>query len=50
VLVGKGIAQFGWPLPHASDVTEFLVVLAAMICFVIGLLRNEKAGVQTPHE
>ena len=44
VLVGKGIAKFGWSLPHAGDVTEFLVVFAAMIFFVIGLLRHEHAA------
>ena len=43
VLAGKAIAKFGWPLPHAGDVTEFVVVLAAMIFFVIGLMRNEQA-------
>jgi hypothetical protein len=41
VVVGKGDVSFGWNLPHASDTTEFVVVLTAMIAFVIGLLRNE---------
>jgi hypothetical protein len=41
VLIGKGVASFGWQLPHAGDVAEFLAVLAAMIFFVTGLLRNE---------
>jgi len=41
VLLGKGIAVFGWPLPHASDLAEFLTVLAAMVLFVTGLMRNE---------
>ena len=45
VLIGKGIAAFGWPLPHAGDVAEFLAVLAAMILFVTGLMRNEAAAV-----
>ncbi len=43
VLIGKAIATFAWPLPHANDVTEFLVVFAAMVSFVTGLLRDEKA-------
>ena len=43
VLAGKGIASFGWQLPHAGDVAEFLCVLAAMVFFVTGLLRNEAA-------
>ena len=41
VLVGKGVATFGWQLPHAGDVAEFLCVLTAMVLFVTGLLRNE---------
>ena len=45
VLVGKGIALFGWQLPHAGDVAEFLCVLAAMVLFVTGLLLNEAAAV-----
>ena len=45
VLVGKGVASFGWQLPHAGDVAEFLTVLAAMIFFVTGLLRNETVAV-----
>ena len=44
VLAGKGNTAFGWSLPHANDVTEFLLVLAAMVCFVTGLLRTEAAG------
>ena len=44
VLVGKGIASFGWQLPHAGDVAEFLCVLAAMVLFVTGLLSNEAAA------
>ena len=43
VLMGKGIATFGWQLPHAGDVAEFLTVLAAMVTFVTGLLLNEQA-------
>ncbi len=41
VLIGKGSAAFGWQLPHAGDITEFLTVFAAMILFVTGLMRNE---------
>ena len=41
VLIGKGIAAFGWPLLHAGDLAEFLTVLAAMVLFVIGLMRSE---------
>jgi len=48
VLVGKGIASLGWQLPRAGDVAEFLTVLAAMVFFVAGLLRNEAAA--TPPE
>jgi hypothetical protein len=44
VLVGKGIVSLGWQLPHAGDVAEFLAVLAAMVFFVTGLLRNEAAA------
>jgi len=47
VLLGKGIAVFGWPLPHASDLAEFLTVLAAMVLFVTGLMRNE-TGSRSP--
>ena len=43
VLIGKGIASFGWQLPHAGDIAEFLTVLAAMASFVTGLLLNEPA-------
>ena len=43
VLFGRGIA-FGWQVPHAGDVAEFLTVLAAMVFFVTGLLRNEAAA------
>ena len=41
VLLGKGSAAFGWQLPHAGDIAEFLTVLAAMVLFVTGLMRNE---------
>jgi len=41
VLIGKGVALFGWPLPHANDIAEFLTVFAAMVLFVTGLMRNE---------
>ena len=44
VVIGKGVASFGWQLPHAGDVAEFLTVLAAMIFFVTGLLRNDTAA------
>ena len=44
VLVGKADASLGWQLPHAGDVAEFLAVLAAMVFFVAGLLRNETAA------
>ncbi len=45
VLIGKANAVLGWQLPHAGDVAEFAVVLAAMVSFVIGLLGNEKSPV-----
>lgn len=41
VLIGKGIASFGWQLPHAGDLAEFLTVFAAMVLFVTGLMLNE---------
>ena len=41
VLIGKGVATFGWRLPHASDLVEFLTVFAAMVLFVTGLMRND---------
>jgi len=41
VLIGKGSAAFGWQLPHAGDIAEFLTVFAAMVLFVTGLIRNE---------
>ena len=44
VLIGKGVASFGWQLPHAGDIAEFLTVLAAMASFVTGLLLNEPAA------
>lgn len=44
VLIGKGIVSFGWQLPRAGDIAEFLAVLAAMISFVTGLLLNEAAA------
>ena len=50
VAIGKGIASFGWQLPHAGDVAEFLTVLAAMIFFVTGLLRNDAAVKPTPQQ
>ena len=43
VLIGKGITVFGWQLPHAGDVPEFLTVLAVMVLFVTGLMCNESA-------
>ena len=46
-VIGSGIAVFGWPLPHASDLAEFLTVLAAMVLFVTGLMRNE-TGSRSP--
>jgi sulfite exporter TauE/SafE len=47
VLIGKGVASFGWQLPHAGDIPEFLSVFAAMVLFVTGLMRNE-AGARPP--
>ena len=44
VLIGKCAASLGWQIPHAGDVAEFLTVLAAMVLFVTGLLRNETAA------
>jgi surface polysaccharide O-acyltransferase-like enzyme len=44
VLAGMAIIKLGWTLPHAGDVAEFLVVFAAMVLFVIGVLRNEQRG------
>ena len=44
VAIGKGGAMFGWELPHAGDIAEFLVVFAAMVLFVTGLMRNEAAA------
>ena len=41
VLIDKGVALFGWRLPHANDIAEFLTVFAAMVQFVTGLMRNE---------
>ena len=48
VLIGKGSALFGWQLPRANDLAEFLSVLAAMVLFVIGLMRNEAAAQPPP--
>lgn len=48
VLIGKGSALFGWQLPRASDLAEFLSVLAAMVLFVIGLMRDEAADRPPP--
>ena len=45
VAIGKGVASFGWQLPHADDVAEFLTVLAAMVSFVTGLLRNDASAI-----
>lgn len=44
VLIGKAIALFALQLPHAGDVAEFLAVFAAMVLFVIGLMRDETAA------
>jgi hypothetical protein len=44
VLIGKGSALFGWQLPRAGDLAEFLGVFAAMVLFVTGLMRNEAAA------
>ena len=44
VAIGKGVASFGWQLPHAGDVAEFLTVLAAMVSFVTGLFRDDAAA------
>lgn len=48
VLIGKGSALFGWQIPRANDLAEFLSVLAAMVLFVIGLMRNEAAARPPP--
>ena len=48
VLIGKGNASFGWQLPHAGDVAEFLSVLGAMSFFVTGLMHNEAAPKTPP--
>ncbi len=44
VLIGKSSVAFGWHLPHAGDVAEFLGVLAAMVLFVTGIMRDEAAA------
>ena len=44
VLVGKVSVVAGATVPlHAGDVPEFLVLLAAIICFVIAALDREAA-------
>ena len=44
VLVGKVSVMAGATTPvHAGDVPEFLILLAAIICFVIAALGREAA-------
>jgi len=44
VLVGKISVMAGATTPfHAGDVAEFLILLAAIICFVIAALSREAA-------
>ena len=47
VLLGKAFAKPGASAP-LGDVGEFLIVLAGMTCFVIGLLNEEHK--ETVHE
>ena len=45
ILVGKVSILMGADTPvHAGDVVEFLVLFAAVICFVIATLRRETSG------
>ncbi len=42
VLLGKAALEFGFkPLLKLGDVGEFLVLFAAVVCFVIEVLRRE---------
>lgn len=44
VLVGKVSVMAGASIPvHAGDIPEFLLLLAAIICFVIAALAREAA-------
>lgn len=44
VLVGKVSVMAGATTPvHSGDVAEFLILLAAIICFVIAALNKEAA-------
>lgn len=44
VVVGKVSLLMGATQPlHAGDVTEFLVLLAAVICFIVAALQRENA-------
>jgi len=43
VLLGKAALQFEFePILQIGDVGEFLLLLAAVICFVIEILRRER--------
>lgn len=44
VLLGKGAITFKWTVPRLGDVAEFLLVLASVTFFVVGLIAGEAAS------
>ena len=49
ILVGKAALSPDFQAPFAlSDVGEFLLLFAAIICFIAGVLRREAARDATP--
>lgn len=43
VLAGKAAISLKWTLPRMGDIAEFLVVLACVTFFVVGLIAGEAA-------
>lgn len=43
VLAGRAAISLKWTLPRMGDVPEFLVVLACVTFFVVGLIAGEAA-------
>ena len=45
ILLGKARLVFGWQeVPVLNDITEFLLLLVAMVIFVVAALQREAAG------
>jgi membrane protein YdbS with pleckstrin-like domain len=50
VVAGKATVALGWRAPwRFGDVAEFVIVVACVVCFVVGIVRTEARSVEDGH-